>query len=132
MRTNGVVVNGVPMHLSADGKSTHSLYFPTEDVCLPLDIHGCISHLSTRIPYHHDIKNCTWLELTSSMEWDPCTSEFKQQEDQARDDEAGIDIAERQIFGVLSSISDVLEEECAHKVLFAEPKRVVGAIASSD
>jgi len=35
-RANGVIVDDVPRHLSHDGKSTHSLFFPEEGVRIPL------------------------------------------------------------------------------------------------
>jgi len=31
-RTNGVIVDDVPQHLSHDNSSTHSIYFPNEQV----------------------------------------------------------------------------------------------------
>jgi hypothetical protein len=40
---DGVVVDDIPRHLSHDKASTHSLYFPEEDVRLPLKLRGIIS-----------------------------------------------------------------------------------------
>jgi hypothetical protein len=42
MRSHGIEVDDVPRHLSIDGKSSHSIYVPAEDVRLPLVLHGCI------------------------------------------------------------------------------------------
>ncbi len=35
-RYNSVVVDDIPCHLSYDDKSTHSMYFPDQDVHVPL------------------------------------------------------------------------------------------------
>jgi len=91
LRSHGVIVVDIPIHLAMNGNSTHSLYFLTEDVRLPLEMHGCISYLPTRLPSQEEIVNCTWLELTSDMEWDPYATEFKQQEDLSREKEEPFD-----------------------------------------
>jgi hypothetical protein len=68
-RYNNVIVDDVPLHLS--DTSTHSLYFTEEDVHIPLQLNGCISHINMRYPTDHEINNCTWLQLTADTEWDP-------------------------------------------------------------
>ena len=40
LRSHGVIVDDIPIHLAINGNSTHSLYFPTEDMRLPLEMHG--------------------------------------------------------------------------------------------
>ena len=42
MRSHGIEVDDVPRHLSIDGKSSHFIYIPAENVRLPLLLHGCI------------------------------------------------------------------------------------------
>ena len=45
MQSHGIEVDDVPRHLSIDGKSSHSIYVPAENVCLPLLLHSCILYL---------------------------------------------------------------------------------------
>jgi hypothetical protein len=80
LRHNGVVVDDVPRHLSHDGKSTHSLYFPDEQVRLPLRLKGVISYLETRLPTQDEINNCRWLTATNDTVWDPYSDSFAEQE----------------------------------------------------
>jgi len=56
------------------------LYFPDEDLHLPLSLNGCISYLPTRIPSDHEIQNCTWVTLTSDEIWEPYSDTFQEQE----------------------------------------------------
>jgi hypothetical protein len=67
-RLNGVVVDDIPKHLSHDGSSTHSIYFPDENGCLPLCLRGVISYLPTRYPSYGEINNCRWLVVTGDDE----------------------------------------------------------------
>jgi len=79
-RTNGVIVDDIPKHLSHDNKSTHSIYFPSEDVRLPLYLKGIISYLPTRYPTNDEINNCKWLIVTSDEAWNPYDDTFAEQE----------------------------------------------------
>jgi hypothetical protein len=83
MRSNGVEVDDIPRHLAPRNKeSTHSLYFPEEKVCIPLELDGCISLSNVRTPALHEIDNCTTLSVTShDIEWDPRSLIFKEYED---------------------------------------------------
>jgi hypothetical protein len=81
MRSHGIEVDDVPRHLSIDGKSSHSIYIPAEDVRLPLLLHGCISYLPTRYPTDYELENCKWLILTSDAVWDPYSDDFAYEED---------------------------------------------------
>ena len=38
LQAHGVVVDDVPLHLSTDEKVMHSLYFPEQHVCIPLQL----------------------------------------------------------------------------------------------
>ena len=71
MGSHGIAVDNVPRHLSIDGKSSHSIYVPAEDVRLPLLLHGCISYLPTRYPTDYELENYKWLILSSDSMWDP-------------------------------------------------------------
>ncbi len=79
-RYNGVVVDDVPRHLSHDKRSTHSLYFPDQDVRLPLWMKGVISYLNTHYPSQYEIDNCRWLVVTNDANWEPYDDLFAEQE----------------------------------------------------
>jgi len=79
-RNNGVVVDDVPRHLSHDNSSTHSIYFPEEDICLPLSLRGIISYLPTRYPTNDEIDKCKWLIVTNDAPWNPYDDVFAEQE----------------------------------------------------
>ena len=81
MRSHGIEVDDVPRHLSVDGKSSHSIYIPADDVRLPLLLHGCISYLPTRYPTDYELENCKWLMLSSYSMWDPYSDDFAYEED---------------------------------------------------
>jgi hypothetical protein len=74
-------VDDVPRHLSIDGKSSHSIYTPAEDVHLPLLEHGCILCLPTRYPTDYELENCKWLILSSETIRDPYSDDFAYEED---------------------------------------------------
>jgi hypothetical protein len=80
VRQNGVIIDDVPRHLSHDAKSTHSLYFPDEDVQLPLKLRGVISYLPTRYPSNHELDNCHWLCVTGEDEWERYDEKFEEHE----------------------------------------------------
>jgi len=81
-RANGVVVDDVPRHLSYDGKSSHSIYFPSENVRIPLSLKGVISYILTRYPSQRKVNNCQWLIVTSDNDWEPYDESFQEKEDQ--------------------------------------------------
>jgi hypothetical protein len=80
IRSNGVTVDNCPTHLSPNKDSRLSIYFPEEDMRLPLQLNGIISFLSIRKPSKKEIETCTWLELTSDEEWDPYADTFADNE----------------------------------------------------
>ena len=75
MRSNGIEVDDIPRFLASKHKdSTHSIYFPEENIRIPLDLDGCISHFHVRTPTLHEVNNCTTLLVTShDIEWNPLT-----------------------------------------------------------
>jgi len=79
-RVNGVIVDNVPQHLSKDKSSTHSIYFPLQDVRIPLELKGVISYLLTRYPSQEKINNCTWLQVTGDGTWDSYSHAFFEDE----------------------------------------------------
>ena len=81
MQSHGIEVDDVPRHLSIDGKSSHAIYIPAEDVRLPLVLHSCILYLPTRYPTDYKLENCKWLILSSDALWDPYSDNFAYEED---------------------------------------------------
>jgi hypothetical protein len=83
VRSNGIIVDDVPKHLSYDPKSaTHSIYIPKEDLRIPLKLKGVISYFPSRYPSDKKIETCKWIELTSSQEWNPESTTFFDDEEQ--------------------------------------------------
>ena len=71
-RMHGVVVDDVPLFLDHHKRSTHSVYFPTEDVRLPLLMDGPTSCLPVRYPTDDEMEYCIHLELScGETPWDP-------------------------------------------------------------
>ena len=81
-RTNGVIVDDVPQHLSHDNSSTHSIYFPNEQVQIPLCLRGIISYIPTRYPTDNELNECKWLVVTNDAPWNPYDKSFNDQEQQ--------------------------------------------------
>jgi hypothetical protein len=102
-RCNGVIVDDVPKHLSHDGKSTHSLYFPVEQIQLPLRMRGCISYLPTRYPAKDELEECRWLTVTGDSIWDPYSTTFEEQENIFDVDDGSPTTNERNHIHALSS-----------------------------
>ena len=136
MRANGVIVDDVPIHLSSDGQSTHSIYIPEESIRLPLQLHGCLSYLPTRLPTQEEIENKMWLVLTNEIEWDPYASMFEENEEvakshnpspQQRRNIYGLQDSDCVISSVLSSISGSLIPKMFSKI----PVATIGATMTS-
>ena len=56
-------------------QSNHSIWFPDENIHLPLEMHGPISHLRVRYPSDEELEFCTELEVISSDDWVPTMCE---------------------------------------------------------
>ena len=71
-RYHGLVIDDVPPIVDVTNSSTHSVYFPPQDVRLPLRMHGPVSHIHVRYPSDWDMDNCEHLHLTDADSlWDP-------------------------------------------------------------
>jgi hypothetical protein len=116
VRYIGVVVDDVPRHLSHDGTSTHSLYSPNEQVCLPLRINGVISYLDTRYPSQEEVNNCRWLIATNDVVWDPYSDSFAEQEEayNSGDGSPHHITDDRQIFSLTSTDPNILPSIYRH------------------
>ena len=47
IRSNGVIVDDIPVHLSHDNSSTHLITFPDDNITIPLKMNGCFSYIPT-------------------------------------------------------------------------------------
>jgi hypothetical protein len=80
IRVNGVQVEDAPKHLT-QGKSSHSIKFPQEDISIPLSMHGCLSYFTVRTPTEEEINQCLTLTATAeNLEWNQYSDEFAQNE----------------------------------------------------
>ena len=70
-RAAGIVVDDVPTCFDKRGDSTHSIFFPTENVRLPLSLHNAVSYLPVRYPTDDDINHGIDLQLSDDIPWDP-------------------------------------------------------------
>ena len=78
-RHNNVVVDDVPKIVDWNEVSTHSVYFPNEDVRFPLFMNGPVSFLNVRYPSDWEMEHCTHLDLTNGTSlWNP---KFFEEED---------------------------------------------------
>ena len=80
MRLYRIVVDHVPNHLSVNCASTHSIYIPSMDLRIQLELDGVISYINTRYPNESEVENCTHISLTSSSVWKPHSETFAEQE----------------------------------------------------
>jgi hypothetical protein len=77
LRVNNITVDDCPKHLSPNGDSTHSIFVPENGVTIPLELDGVISYINTRLPTEDEIENCEHIVMTSPVEWDPHSEDFK-------------------------------------------------------
>ena len=71
-RFHGVVVDDVPKFLDYYKRSSHSIYFPSDDIHLPLLMDGPTSYLPVRFPTDEELDYCPHLELScGESPWDP-------------------------------------------------------------
>jgi hypothetical protein len=89
---NGVIEDNVPRHLSHDRRSTHSLFFPDNNIRLPLQLNGVISYINTRYPKQKEIDECRWLIVTSDEEWESYDSSFAECEEQMSNNDDTVDL----------------------------------------
>ena len=84
MRLAGLEVDKCAKFLSKSPSiENHSIYFPEEDVRIPMSIHNIFSYIPTRLPSPQDIEDLAdkQLELTPQLpRWDPQTDYYQQHE----------------------------------------------------
>ena len=69
LRANGLRVDDVPRQFLRN--STHSIYFPNEDVRIPLCLDGIMSGFKSRKPTMQEVDEIPHLELTADSIWKP-------------------------------------------------------------
>jgi hypothetical protein len=80
-RANQIIVDDIPRCLVPDPKTaTHSIYFPDDNIRIPLELNGIISRLTTCLPTQKELETCKWLELTADSEWNPHSNHYAEQE----------------------------------------------------
>ena len=83
MRMAGIDIDECPKFLAKTPTiKHHSMYFPTQDLRLPLKLHGTISYVPVRIPNEDEMMSIeTVLELTPKVDnWNPHDDCYEQQE----------------------------------------------------
>ncbi len=55
--------------------STHSIFVPEHQICLPLYLRGAVSLLDSWTPTQYELEHCKWVYLTNDEEWDPHSRE---------------------------------------------------------
>ena len=80
LRANSVVVDDCPLQYC--GRTTHCIYIPEEQVQLPLSLHGVMSYLPVRKPTDKEMTSAHRLELTSTVCWDPHSTDVETTESQ--------------------------------------------------
>jgi hypothetical protein len=88
MRASGVIVNACPkFQCENPTNESHTVYFPAEDIRLPLSVNGAVSFLHTRKPTRYEYENEQHLTMTAETpEWNPHSVDFAAQEESMTDD----------------------------------------------
>lgn len=72
LRSYGVIVDDVPMHLSPEGKpSTHSIISSEDNRSIPMSMKGIISYFLSRTPTADELLTCKPVVLTDENSWYP-------------------------------------------------------------
>ena len=80
MRSYGMVADDVPKHPSVNCALMHSIYIPSMDLQISLELDGVISYINTWYPNELEVENCTHISLTSSTVWKPQLETMAEQE----------------------------------------------------
>jgi hypothetical protein len=88
MRVNDLIIDECPKFLSTEpSDKLHSIFFPSDNVRLPLSLIGTTSFLHTRKPTTYEYDNEEHLILTNeSPEWNPHSVDYAAQEENMVDD----------------------------------------------
>ena len=111
MRLRGIEVDECPKFLSkTPSVCNHSIYFPDQDLRIPLMLDGIISCLPCRTPDREELMSLDILELTPDLpSWNPHTHLYKEQEDAMVDFRGQVKDTARRTF-VISSVCSIIDE----------------------
>jgi hypothetical protein len=84
--------------------STHSIFFPDDDVRIPLQLNGIISCFQTCLPSDREIQNCRWLVVTNDLPWEPSSDQFSEQEMVYQDHDVPPSIDDRDICSLSAAL----------------------------
>ena len=73
-------MDDVQEHLSVNCTLTHSIYIPSMDLRIPVELDGVLSYINTQYHSESEVENCTHISLTSSSVWEPHSEMFAEQE----------------------------------------------------
>jgi hypothetical protein len=80
LRANGLILDDCPTQFNEN--SSHSIYIPSCDLRIPLELDGVISGVVTRQPTMAELDDLSLhVELTSDLEWDPYSPDFASAEE---------------------------------------------------
>lgn len=75
LREHGIVIDDCLKQYSG-GKLLHGLFFPDDNVLIPLELHACLSYFPSRLPTHEELETCRWIYMLGEGEWDPYSGHF--------------------------------------------------------
>ena len=84
MRVAGIEIDECPKFLARDPSiKNHSIYFPEDEIRIPMKLYGIISYIPARLPSTEELEgDIESLELTPQTDhWDPHDECYQQQED---------------------------------------------------
>lgn len=68
---NGVIIDDIPQFLDLSNCSTFSLFFPEQQIRIPLASKFSIAYIPVRKPTQEELSSCLSLDLTSADPWEP-------------------------------------------------------------
>ena len=107
LREHGIIVNEcAKLHAASPTIEDHSIFFPQEELRIPLKLSGIFSYFNHRLPDLKEIDNLQVLFLTpDSATWDPHSSHY------ADDEEAFLDDSGQMIFRPRKKARFLIENE---------------------
>jgi hypothetical protein len=82
LRHHGIIVDDCPKHLAPHPSvATHSIFIPSHNLHIPLQLKGVISCIPMRYPSSMELETCQWIQLTAEEDWDPHASSFADEDE---------------------------------------------------
>lgn len=107
---NNIIIDDAPIHLS-------HIYFPDDNIRLPLQLRGIISYIDSQFPTKHEINNCWWLIVTGDDDWQPYDESFLERELSANSHDDHVPLfdpeqEERQIYAYETDLMAQIHRSC--------------------